>query len=143
VGDVHIWGLFRRPVAQKWYGHLNGVSAVLVGDAAHPTLPFLAQGANLALEDAWCLPAALTQSASSDQSGAAMQRGLQLFQDTRRARVVRAIEAANANSRNYHIKNKSLQLMAHAILRSGSAIAPLAAVRKFNWLYGYDVTKAL
>ena len=143
VDKVHIWGLFRRPVAQKWYGSVNSASAVLVGDAAHPTLPFLAQGANLALEDAWCLPAALAQSLSGDQSAAAVTRGLQLFQDTRRARVVRAIEAANANARNYHIESKALQAIAHAILQGGSAIAPSAAVRKFNWLYGYNVTTVL
>ena len=143
VDKVHIWGLFRRPVAQKWYGSVNSASAVLVGDAAHPTLPFLAQGANLALEDAWCLPAALAQSLSGDQSAAAVTRGLQLFQDTRRARVVRAIEAANANARSYHIESKALQAIAHAILQGGSAIAPSAAVRKFNWLYGYNVTTVL
>lgn len=143
VDKVHIWGLFRRPVAQKWYGSVNSASAVLVGDAAHPTLPFLAQGANLALEDAWCLPAALAQSLSGDQSAAAVTRGLQLFQDTRRARVERAIEAANANARNYHIESKALQAIAHAILQGGSAIAPSAAVRKFNWLYGYNVTTVL
>ena len=142
VGEVHIWGLFRRAVAQKWYGALNGVSAVLVGDAAHPTLPFLAQGANLALEDAWCLPAALARSGQVGYSDAMVQRGLQLFQDTRRARVVRAIEAANTNAQNYHIENKVLQAVAHTVLRGGSAIAPTAAVQKFNWLYGYDVTKA-
>ncbi|CRK74062.1 FAD-dependent monooxygenase [Nereida ignava] len=142
VEKVHIWGLFRRPVARKWYGSVNGASAVLVGDAAHPTLPFLAQGANLALEDAWCLPAALAQSLSVDQSGAGVQCGLQLFQDTRRARVMRAIEVANANARNYHIENKALQAVAHAVLRGGSVIAPSAAARKFNWLYGYDVTAA-
>ena len=142
VEKVHIWGLFRRPVARKWYGSVNGASAVLVGDAAHPTLPFLAQGANLALEDAWCLPAALAQSLSVDQSGAGVQCGLQLFQDPRRARVMRAIEVANANARNYHIENKALQAVAHAVLRGGSVIAPSAAARKFNWLYGYDVTAA-
>ena len=45
----NLWGLFRHPVAKRWHG--NG--AVLLGDAAHPTLPFMAQGANMALEDAW------------------------------------------------------------------------------------------
>jgi salicylate hydroxylase len=143
VNDVHIWGLFRRPVAQRWHGSLGGLSAVLVGDAAHPTLPFLAQGANLALEDAWCLPAVLAKGIALDQSGAAMQRGLQLFQANRRPRVVRAIEAANANARNYHIESKVLQDVAHTVLRAVSAIAPSAAMRKFNWLYGYDVTEAL
>ncbi|MEM9241302.1 MAG: FAD-dependent monooxygenase, partial [Pseudomonadota bacterium] len=51
VERVHLWGLFRHPVAPEW--HRGG--AVLLGDAAHPMLPFLAQGASMALEDAWVL----------------------------------------------------------------------------------------
>ena len=41
VGEVHLWGLFRHPVARVW----QGGHCALLGDAAHPTLPFLAQGA--------------------------------------------------------------------------------------------------
>ena len=51
VETVHLWGLFRHPVALNWYhGH-----TALLGDAAHPTLPFMAQGAVMAMEDAWVL----------------------------------------------------------------------------------------
>eukprot|EP00903_Cladosiphon_okamuranus_P020502 g18821.t1 len=42
VQTAHIWGLFRHPVAERWHG--TGVA--LMGDAVHPTLPFLAQGAS-------------------------------------------------------------------------------------------------
>ena len=42
-------------MARRWHG--EGVA--ILGDAAHPTLPFLAQGANLALEDAYVLAASL------------------------------------------------------------------------------------
>ncbi len=55
VGTVHLWGLFRHPVADRWWHRRQ----VILGDAAHPTLPFLAQGANLALEDAWVLARSL------------------------------------------------------------------------------------
>ncbi|KZY47947.1 hypothetical protein A3731_28945 [Roseovarius sp. HI0049] len=55
---VHLWGLFRHPVAKAWHGP----GAVLLGDAAHPTLPFMAQGASMALEDAWVLAEALAGS---------------------------------------------------------------------------------
>ncbi|MEM9263747.1 MAG: FAD-dependent monooxygenase, partial [Pseudomonadota bacterium] len=55
VTSPSVWGLFKRPVTAKWY---KG-KMVLVGDAAHTTLPFLGQGANMALEDAWILAYAL------------------------------------------------------------------------------------
>ncbi len=51
VDEVKLWGLFRHPVAARWQ---DGRIALL-GDAAHPTLPFLARGANMAFEDAWVL----------------------------------------------------------------------------------------
>jgi len=41
VDKVHLWGLFRHELAQVW----TGPNVALLGDAAHPTLPFLAQGA--------------------------------------------------------------------------------------------------
>ncbi len=53
--DVYVWGLFRHPVAQSWTKTLPEGAAAILGDAAHPTLPFLAQGASMALEDAWLL----------------------------------------------------------------------------------------
>src|SRR6056297_4169896 len=55
VEAVNLWGLFRHEVARAWHG--EGVA--ILGDAAHPTLPFMAQGACLALEDGWILAAAL------------------------------------------------------------------------------------
>ncbi|MEM9246535.1 MAG: FAD-dependent monooxygenase, partial [Cyanobacteria bacterium P01_F01_bin.153] len=47
--NLRCWALYTRPVAQSWVKD----NVVLLGDAAHPTLPFMAQGACLALEDAW------------------------------------------------------------------------------------------
>ena len=50
------WPLFDRPQLSKWH---EG-RAVLLGDACHPMLPFLAQGAAMAIEDAWALGACLS-----------------------------------------------------------------------------------
>lgn len=132
VERVHLWGLFRHPVAEAW--HRGGVAAIL-GDAAHPTLPFLAQGANLALEDAWVLAASL---AAADTAEA----GLAAYQAARRDRAVRVIDAATANARNYHLPRGPRRFVAHLALRAASGVAPGALVGRFDWLYGYDATAA-
>ena len=62
------------------------------------------------------------------------------YQLRRRARVVRVIEAANANARNYHLRGPK-RAAAHLALRLGGKLAPRAVVEKFSWLYDHDVTK--
>ena len=131
VQTTRLWGLFRHPVAPVW---AKGVSAIL-GDAAHPTLPFLAQGANLALEDAWVLAALCNRSSSVDDA-------LSRYQSIRAPRVARAIRTANANAVNYHLSGLK-RTAAQTGLRTLGAVAPNLVLRRFDWLYGYDVTKEL
>jgi salicylate hydroxylase len=130
VRHVHLWGLFRHPVAARWHDDRRAI----LGDAAHPTLPFLAQGANMALEDAWVLADRLDRLPQAD--------ALVSYQQTRRDRVSRVIAAASANARNYHLANPLLRAAAHAALRLGGALAPAAALRRFDWIYGHDATSA-
>ena len=130
VETVYLWGLFRHPVAEKWH---QGRMAIL-GDAAHPTLPFMAQGAVMALEDAWVLADALERSDS-------VESGLMAYQARRHARASKVIEAASQNARNYHLSPGPMRFAAHMALRLGSAVAPSLAMKKFDWIYGYDVTK--
>jgi salicylate hydroxylase len=129
IEQVHLWGLFRHPVAGSWQ---DGRRAIL-GDAAHPTLPFLAQGANMALEDAWVLADCLDR--HDDRADA-----LAAYQSRRRDRVVRVIDAASANARNYHLSSPVVRTAAHTALRLGGALFPAQALRRFDWLYAYDVT---
>ncbi|SPJ23931.1 FAD-dependent oxidoreductase [Palleronia abyssalis] len=123
IDTCHLWGLFRHPVARRWQ---DGRVAI-IGDAAHPTLPFLAQGANLALEDAWTFAAAHS---AGDLPG---------WEAARRPRVERAIAAANANARNYHLSGLT-RLVGHAGLRVLGRVAPAFMPSRFDWLYGHDVT---
>jgi len=129
VEEVHLWGLFRHPVAENW--GRNGVC--ILGDAAHPTLPFLAQGANLAIEDAFVLTRCCDQ--SSDITAA-----LRNYEELRKPRVNRAIDAANANARNYHLSGIA-RTVAHTGLKVMGKIMPNAFMGRMDWLYGYDVTK--
>lgn len=129
VDEVGLWGLFRHPVAATWYGP----GLAILGDAAHPTLPFLAQGANMALEDAWIL-------ADSLERYGLGQDGLAAYQQARRDRVVRVISAANGNARKYHLRPGPVRAAAHMALRLGGMVAPGRMIHSFDWLYGYDVT---
>lgn len=129
VETVSLWGLFRHPVAASW--HRGG--AAILGDAAHPTLPFLAQGANLALEDAWVLVDCLGRHRDADIA-------LRSYQQARRPRAQRVISAANGNAWKYHLSFPPLRAAAHLALRAGGALAPGQMVRQFDWLYDFDVT---
>ena len=128
VEKVNLWGLFRHPVAAKWHAG----SVAILGDAAHPTLPFLAQGANLALEDAFVLARCCDENTQLEQ-------GLVAYQDMRRARVVKAISAANGNARNYHLGGLK-RVVAHTGLRAMRKVAPKAFLNRLGWLYDHDVT---
>ena len=132
VDEVHLWGLFRHPVAAVWQRALPGGAVAILGDAAHPTLPFLAQGANMGLEDAWVLAAAL---AAHDSPAA----GLAAYQQARAARCARIVQAAANNARAYHLAGLP-RILAHAAMRFGGWLAPDLALRRFDWLYNYDAT---
>jgi len=129
IPDLRLWGLFRHPVAKHWVA--EGVA--LVGDAAHPTLPFLAQGANMALEDAWGLAGSAP---AYDPSVARLAQ----YQELREGRVKRVISTANRNAWRYHLKFPPLRAAAHGALRVSSTLAPKFMLSRFDWLYRYDIT---
>lgn len=128
VKEPWLWGLFRHRVARVWQGR----GAAILGDAAHPTLPFMAQGAVMALEDAWVLAASLAEAQSDAE-------GLAAYQAARRARCEAIVEAANENARNYHLSGPA-RVIGHLALRTASAIAPGKILGRFDWVYGHDVT---
>jgi salicylate hydroxylase len=128
VERVRKWGLHRYNVAEVW----SRDQAVLIGDAAHPTLPFLAQGANLAIEDAFVLARNCAEQGIAE--------ALATFADIRKPRVVRAIEAANANAANYHATGLR-KAVSHVGLQVIGSVAPKAFLNRLSWLYDYDVTK--
>lgn len=128
--DVYLWGLFRHPVADLWH---DGAVALL-GDAAHPTLPFLAQGANMALEDAWVLVRCLSEDPDT-------RNALARYQDLRRLRCMRIVDAASDNAANYHLRPGPYRAAAHLALKTAARFAPHAVTNRFNWLYDHDVTR--
>jgi salicylate hydroxylase len=104
----------------------NG-SLVLLGDAAHATLPYLAQGAVMALEDAVVLAREL---AASPSPAEAFGR----YEANRRPRTALVQRRSRRMGRAYHLAGP-LALARNAVLRcSGDA----AALRRMDWLYRWD-----
>ena len=89
-GQVYKWGLFGRPWLEQW----SSGRVVLLGDAAHPMLPFLGQGAANALEDAMILTRCLTSESTAEKAFA-------LYQQTRGPRVRAATEQAARRGDRY------------------------------------------
>lgn len=117
------WALFDREPLERW---CDG-RAVLLGDAAHPMLPFMAQGAVQAIEDGYVLASLLS---GPDDIPAALESYFQ----TRFARVTRVQAAARANMELFHHRRPQSPVWL------AGKIAPTVVERQMDWLYGLDVT---
>lgn len=130
VGECFLWGLFGHPPLPAW----SAGRLVLLGDACHPMLPFLAQGATMALEDAFVLAAAL----DAAETPAA---GIAAYERARRPRAMRVQRASARNADVYHLAGPARRPL-HAGLHAVSTVAPGLLLRRFDWLYRHDVTLA-
>ncbi|MFT3733191.1 MAG: FAD-dependent monooxygenase [Hyphomicrobium sp.] len=117
------WSLFTLPSLPRW----SSGRAALLGDAAHPMLPFLAQGAVMALEDAVTLGDQVA--ASTDN----MELALQRYEQIRRARVAKVADASLRNGRVYHLRGPAAAAR-NAVMKWRS---PESIMAGFDWLYGW------
>jgi salicylate hydroxylase len=113
------WALFDRPPMSRW----GDGRVTLLGDACHPTLPFMAQGAAMAIEDAAVLAASLAQ--ESDPA-----RGLARYEDLRRSRTRRIQEGSRRNAKLFHLTGIPAWLRNRAAQRASGPM--------LDWVYGYD-----
>ncbi len=123
VTDWRVWSLHDRPAGQAW----GAGRITLLGDAAHPVLPFLAQGGALAIEDAAVLAERLA--AMPDD----MAPALRLYESERRPRAARVQDAARANGRAYHLGGPLALARDLVIGRLGQE----GMARRYDWLHGW------
>jgi salicylate hydroxylase len=117
--ECYRWALNHRRPIYEW----STARATLLGDAAHPTLPFLAQGACMAIEDGAILARALEQEAG-------IGKALQLYQRARAARTARVVTDSSEHGGLYHIVDPEE-------MRKAFAQRNIAKERA-EWLYNYD-----
>ena len=121
--SLYKWALHDRAPMARW-----GEGAVtLLGDACHPTLPFMAQGAAMAIEDAAVLAGCL---AAADSVPA----GLRRYEDLRRSRTARVQSGSRRNARTFHLTGVK------AWLRNLAA-SPVGR-RTTDELFRYDAVQA-
>ena len=123
VEEWHVWSLFDRPPRRVWAAG----RVALMGDAAHPVLPFLAQGGALAIEDAAVL-AEMVLARPDDLPGA-----LAAYSRARVARARKVQQAARFNARAYHLPGP-LALPRDLILRR---LGGEGMLKRYAWLYGW------
>ena len=126
VEETFLWGLFNHPVLPNWSTGRIG----LVGDACHPMLPFLAQGAVMGLEDAYVLAEAFACEG--------IEKGFKSYEATRKPRATRVQKGAARNAFSYHLRTPLLRGAAHKLL---GLVPQKALLGQFDYLYGHDVTE--
>jgi len=125
----HKWALYDRlPIGEASAGTAWGHGAVtLLGDAAHPMLPYLAQGAAMAIEDAWVLARALSE--QHDDAAAAL-RG---YERERHGRTARVQHAAHRTGTVYHLGGGASLLRRLALAAMGGR----RLIARYDWIYGW------
>jgi len=125
------WALARRdPIPQWTQGRVT-----LLGDAAHATLPFLAQGAVHSIEDGTVLARCLEGVAAIDVPAA-----LQRYEAARIERTSRMVRGATANTERFHSPELATESSAEKYLEREWSADPI--FERYDWLYRYDASTA-
>jgi salicylate hydroxylase len=119
------WSLYDRPRLRHW----GKGPVTMIGDAAHPMLPFLAQGAAMAIEDGVVLADCLSK--SPDVAG-----GMRRYEMLRNDRTTRAQKAASRNGLRYQASGVEAAVRNTVLRTMGGA----GLLKRYDWLYSWRLT---
>jgi len=117
------WSLYDMPELPQW----GEGSVTLLGDAAHPMLPFLAQGAGMAIEDAAVLAGSLARSPGD------VPAALRAYEEARRPRTVLVQQASRRNGAIYH-KAGPEAFIRNIAMR---ALGGRRLISRYDWIYDW------
>jgi salicylate hydroxylase len=128
VTETFVWGLFDRAPLARW----SVGRVTLLGDACHPMLPFLAQGAAQAIEDGATLAGVLGK-------GGDVGQALRRYEDLRLPRTARIQTVAAGNKTRNHLPDGPEQVARDAAMATGAADWSIGASA---WVYDHDALTA-
>jgi 2-polyprenyl-6-methoxyphenol hydroxylase-like FAD-dependent oxidoreductase len=124
------WALVKRPPLRHW----SVGRVTLLGDACHPTLPVLGQGANMAIEDGMVLARCLEASAD-------VAEALRRYEVSRLDRTSCIVQSSLENASR--MRNPQLANLEQAKAFMDREFAPNALGARYDWLYEYNAMSAL
>ncbi|WP_016906225.1 FAD-dependent monooxygenase [Streptomyces xiaopingdaonensis] len=130
AGTVRRWALYDRPELPTW----SSERLTVLGDAAHPMLPFMAQGANQAVEDAAEL-ASLLAGAERDDVPEVLTR----YEQARAPRTAAIQHGSRGHADSMHLPDGEQQRARDRALRQE---AGLEGLLRRVWLYGHEAGSA-
>lgn len=120
IDQWKMWVLRDREPTQAW----GDRRVTLLGDSAHPTLQYLAQGAGMAVEDAWTLAEALEEASS-------IPAWLEQYENQRRARTARITLISRLYGDLYHAQGAEREVRAQLL----AGLSNDRARESFAWIY--------
>lgn len=127
--SLNRWALYDRAPLDKW----SDGRVVMLGDACHPMLPFLAQGAVMAIEDAYVLARVVSQSGD-------VVKALKAYEALRKPRTSRVQAGARRNAVLFHRGDPISQLATYGPIWLAGQFLPSFAHGQYDWIYAHDVT---
>lgn len=121
---LYKWALFDRSPLPTW----SDGRVVIIGDAAHPMLPFLAQGGAMSIEDGWVLARCVSRSGIINES-------LKNFYDLRIKRVTMVQKMSRKNGKLFHLNSSLSRLITYAPVWIVGTLIPTAGLTRHDSIF--------